>query len=118
MSFTQKDVIKLAHLARLDLDLGAITKTTLDSTEQDVTKQPLKHFAANITKDLNNILNMVAEISEIDTKHVEPMFHSSAMSQRLRNDEVTESNVVTTMQQIAPPGGAKNNLYIVPLVVE
>lgn len=57
-------------------------------------------------QDLNNILELVAQIEAIDTSQVEPMQHPIDLHQRLRPDEVTE---------IARD---ESTLYLVPNVFE
>lgn len=99
MSFTQRDVEKLAHLARL-----AISND--------------KSFDHSIVEDLSNILQLVSKISEINTTNVTPMEHSLDASQRCRPDTVTEPDVRTAMQKIAPANSTVAGLYLVPKVVE
>lgn len=98
MSFTQDDVKKLAHLARLALDD--------------------KSFDHSIVEDISNILQMIGQISEINTNDIEPMAHSQAAHQRCRPDEITEPNVRDAMQSIVPNNAVVAGLYLVPKVVE
>lgn len=109
MSFNKNDVAKLALLARLAIPdnhpNNHIDKTDLSSAD-------------SIADDLSNILKLIAKISSVDTKNVLPMAYPYSMQPHLRADVVTEPNVVAAMQAIAPVNGAKDNLYVVPLVVE
>ena len=95
MSLDKSDVEKIAHLARLAID------------EQDV---PV--YAGN----LSNILDLVEQMSAVDTDGVAPMAHPMDASQRLRKDEVTETNQRDHFQQIAP--SVEDGLYLVPKVIE
>ena len=52
----------------------------------------------------------------IDTKGVEPMAHAQDLSQRLREDRVTEENRRAAFQAVAPDTEA--GLYLVPKVIE
>ncbi|MGV6826462.1 MAG: Asp-tRNA(Asn)/Glu-tRNA(Gln) amidotransferase subunit GatC, partial [bacterium] len=55
-------------------------------------------------------------MNSVDTSGVTPMAHPLDMSQRLRPDEVTESDNRENFQSIAPQ--TENGLYLVPRVVE
>ena len=95
MSLERADVEKIAHLARLEV--GA------DEVE-------------SIATDLSNILDLVEQMSAVDTDGVVPMAHPLHMIQRLRADEVTEANRRETFQAIAPQ--TEGGLYLVPKVIE
>jgi len=95
MSLDNKEVSQIAYLSRLQVE-----ETSLES----------------ITADLNNILNLVKQLSELDTDSVEPMAHSIKMTQRLREDEVTETDQSEAFQSIAPKTGKSH--YLVPKVIE
>jgi len=95
MSLDKADVEKIAHLARLEIDAEDI---------------PL------YTRHLSGILQLVEQMNEVDTEGVEPMAHPLEMAQRLRPDEVTESNQREKFQKIAPQVEA--GLYLVPKVIE
>lgn len=112
MSFTKSEIARIAQLARL-----ATSENVLEHSNQSGNKQETA-FLNSIADDLSNILNLIKKIEEVDTKDVEPMSHPYPMLQRLRTDVVTEPNVVTEMQAIAPADSAKDNLYIVPPVIE
>ena len=95
MNFDQTDVEKIAHLARL-----AVTD---DEVQQ-------------LSGDLSRILDLVAQMEQVDTSDVEPMAHPLNMSQRLREDLVTEENHREVYQSIAP--ATDQGLYLVPKVIE
>ena len=95
MSLEKSDVEKIAHLARLAID------------ENDVPE-----YARN----LSNILGLVEQMSAVDTENVTPMAHPLDATQRLRADEVTETNQREHFQEIAP--SVENGLYLVPKVIE
>ncbi|MFQ5486823.1 MAG: Asp-tRNA(Asn)/Glu-tRNA(Gln) amidotransferase subunit GatC [Gammaproteobacteria bacterium] len=95
MSLTRSDVEKIAHLARLAL------------REEDIVPY---------TRTLSDILGLVEQMSAVDTQGVVPMAHPLDMAQRLRPDEVTESDQRDKFQAIAPQVEA--GLYLVPKVIE
>lgn len=95
MSLTADDVTKIAHLARLGIDV------------QDID---------DYTEDLSGILDLMAQMNELNTDHVQPMAHPLDQVQRLRPDTVSESNLRPEFQAIAPLVEA--GLYLVPKVIE
>ena len=95
MSLERTDVEKIAHLARL-----AVSEQELDS----------------VAGDLSNILELVEQMNAVDTTGVEPMAHPLHMVQRLRADEVSESDQRDHFQSIAPQ--TEEGLYLVPRVIE
>ncbi|MBI1423369.1 MAG: Asp-tRNA(Asn)/Glu-tRNA(Gln) amidotransferase subunit GatC [Gammaproteobacteria bacterium] len=95
MSLDSSDVKKIAHLARLAID------------EADI---PL--YATN----LSNILQLVEQMDSVNTDAVKPMAHPLDEVQRLREDEVTESNQREHFQENAPL--TEDGLYLVPKVIE
>lgn len=95
MSLTADEVKKIAHLARLGIDHREIE---------------------NYARDLSGILDLVAQMSGLDTERVAPMAHPMEQTQRLRIDRVTETNVREKFQTIAPQ--VERGLYLVPKVIE
>ena len=95
MSLTANDVKKIAHLARLNI------------TEDEV---------ALYATQLSQILEFIAQMNEVNTKTVEPLAHPLDVSQRSREDVVTEPNLRDLFQQCAPQVEA--GLYLVPKVID
>ncbi|HFC53152.1 MAG TPA: Asp-tRNA(Asn)/Glu-tRNA(Gln) amidotransferase subunit GatC [Gammaproteobacteria bacterium] len=95
MTLERADIEKIAHLARLRVDEGDI---------------PL------YTRNLSGILDLVEQMNQVDTTGVDPMAHPLEMGQRLRPDQVTETDQRARFQQIAPQVEA--GLYLVPKVIE
>jgi aspartyl-tRNA(Asn)/glutamyl-tRNA(Gln) amidotransferase subunit C len=95
MSLTTQDVEKVARLARL-----AMTAPEIESARAQ----------------LSGIFDLIAEMRAIDTEGIEPMSHAQDLSQRLRDDVVTETNQREAFQAIAPQVEA--GLYLVPKVIE
>ncbi len=95
MSLSEQQVKEIAHLARLSVDDGELEQTTAE---------------------LNNILGLMADLAKIDTEGVSPMAHPLNMSQRLREDEVSEIDQSEAFQAIAPQTGQSH--FLVPTVIE
>lgn len=101
MSLTRQDIIQVLKLARLS---GEHTR------EGD-----------SIQADLEKIMNMVNQISQVKTDNVSPMSHpleafGSVVAQPLRKDEVTEEDKREAYLKLAPQ--AQAGLYLVPPVIE
>lgn len=95
MALERPEVEKIAHLARLDLNEDDLPRTT---------------------ETLNNILGLIDRMQAVDTNGVEPLAHPLETTQRLRRDEVTETNQRDAYQAIAP--AVEDGLYLVPRVIE
>lgn len=95
MSLKAEDVTKIARLARLEIK----------AEDVDV-------YAG----ELSGILDFVDQLNAADTDDVEPMAHPLEQVQRLREDEVTETNRRERFQSIAPE--VEDGLYLVPKVIE
>jgi aspartyl-tRNA(Asn)/glutamyl-tRNA(Gln) amidotransferase subunit C len=95
VTISREDIEKVAVLARIRVD------------EEQVSA---------LEKDLGNILDLVDQLAAADTESVEPMAHPLNAVQRLRADEVTETNQRESFQAIAP--ATENGLYLVPRVIE
>jgi aspartyl-tRNA(Asn)/glutamyl-tRNA(Gln) amidotransferase subunit C len=89
------DVEKIAHLARLGINADDIPG-----------------YARNLT----DILAFVEQLNNVDTTGVEPLAHPLDATQRLRADEVTETNNREHFQRSAPE--TESGLYLVPQVIE
>lgn len=94
-TLTAKDVQKIADLAKLSIPEDALS---------------------HLTRDLENILNLVEKMNRIDTSLIQPLAHPVDTSQPLRADEVTEPNQRDLFQKNAP--SVETGLYIVPKFVE
>jgi aspartyl-tRNA(Asn)/glutamyl-tRNA(Gln) amidotransferase subunit C len=99
MALTPEDVSRIAHLARLDLS----------PAEQ----------AAMLTQ-LGGFFRIVEQMSAVDTSGVEPLYTPlsavQAVSLRLREDAVTETDQRSANQRSAP--AVEDGLFLVPKVIE
>ena len=101
MSLTNADVSKVARLARL-----AMTEAEIESSRAE----------------LSGIFDLIAEMQAVDTSRITPMSHAQDVSQRLREDAVTETDQRGLFQSIAPQyqgsPQVEAGLYLVPKVIE
>ncbi len=95
MALEQSDVEKIAQLARLDVDANE---------------------AQEVTKRISSILELIDQMQDVNTKNVAPLAHPFDAIQRLRPDEVTETDQREYLQAIAP--ATQDGLYLVPKVIE
>jgi aspartyl-tRNA(Asn)/glutamyl-tRNA(Gln) amidotransferase subunit C len=72
--------------------------------------------AGEVAKRLNRILSLVDEMQAVDTAGIEPMSHALDLVQRLRPDELTETDRRSLYQSVAP--AVEDGLYLVPKVIE
>ena len=95
VSLDKDQVQQIAVLARLEI--------TDDELAETVDK-------------LSRIVDFVDQLSAADTADVLPMAHPLDVAQRLRPDEVTETDDRDHIQENAP--AVENGLYLVPKVIE
>lgn len=95
MALDKSEVEKIAHLARLHM------------SAEDV---------GEVTKRITDILALIDQMQSVDTDNVEPLAHPLDVVQRLRADEVTETNRRDELQKLAPL--SENGLFLVPKVIE
>jgi aspartyl-tRNA(Asn)/glutamyl-tRNA(Gln) amidotransferase subunit C len=95
MALTFDDVLRIAHLARIDIDAPA---------------------AREVHAKLDAIFMLINELQAVDTTGIEPMSHAQDVSAPLRDDAVTESDHHADYQRVAP--AVEDGLYLVPRVIE
>ena len=95
MSISADQIRQAAHLARLEIK-----------------PEQVEAYAGQISR----ILDLMTELSKVDTQGVTPMAHPLAMTQRLRPDAVTEPDRRTDYQEHAP--SVQDGLFLVPKVLE
>ncbi|MCG2633337.1 MAG: Asp-tRNA(Asn)/Glu-tRNA(Gln) amidotransferase subunit GatC [Gammaproteobacteria bacterium] len=94
MSLSADEVRRVAHLARLGIDDSEVAATA---------------------EQLGRILQLVEQMSAVDTAGIAPLAHPLETSQRLRPDEVTEVVQREAVQGLS--GATENGLYLVPRVI-
>ena len=95
MSLNSADIKRIAHLARIEVSDAEAEATLIK---------------------LTGILGLIEQMQAVDTTGIVPMSHSQNVTQRLREDVVTETNERELFQSIAP--AIKDGLYLVPKVIE
>ena len=95
MAFDKTEVEKIAQLARLHIS---------DSEIDEVTGR------------ITDILALIDQMQSVDTDTVVPLAHPLDLTQRLREDDVTEFNRRGELQLLAPR--VEQGLYLVPKVIE
>jgi aspartyl-tRNA(Asn)/glutamyl-tRNA(Gln) amidotransferase subunit C len=90
-----EEIHRLARLARLELSAAE---------------------ADDMRAQINGILVMVDEMRAVDTTGVVPMSHPQEVTQRLREDRVTETDQRELFHSLAPE--VEDGLYLVPKVIE
>ena len=92
---SRDDIHRIAELARIEV------------SEEGV---------AALQHDLNGIFDLIEQMRAVDTTGVEPMAHAIDLTQRLREDRVTETDQHELFQSAAPR--VEDGLYLVPKVIE
>jgi aspartyl-tRNA(Asn)/glutamyl-tRNA(Gln) amidotransferase subunit C len=95
MPLSLDDVNRIAILARIELE---------------------KDEAATALAQLSDIFGMIEQMQAVNTSAITPMSHAQDVTQRLRDDVVTEPDQRSLFQTIAPQVEA--GLYLVPKVIE
>lgn len=95
MSLTPDQLQRIAMLARIDIDAEE---------------------SRGVAERLNQVLGLIDQLQSVDTRGVEPMSHALDQVQRLRPDEVTETDRRDDYQRGAP--AVEQGLYLVPKVIE
>lgn len=95
VSLTKDQVQHIATLARLELEAGEFD---------------------DVVDKLSRIVDFVDQLQAAATDDVLPMAHPLNMSQRLRGDEVTETDQRDFIQENAP--STEGGYYLVPKVIE
>ncbi len=95
MTLKPKQIHKLAKLAKLDIDDQSI---------------------AQISGQLDNIMQLIDQLQAADTAGVEPLSHPQDPNLRLREDTVTAEDRRDDFMQLTP--NHQDGLYLVPKVIE
>jgi len=95
VSLTREDVQKLCVLARLEIAPDEM---------------------ADVLAKLSDIVDLVSQLEAEDTTDVVPMAHPLDQTQKLRSDQITETDKHQLYQKNAPL--VEKDLYLVPKVIE
>ncbi len=94
MALTREEVLHVAKLARLSLDMG----------EVDL-----------FTRQLNDILAYVEKLQEVDTAGVPPMAHAVPVLNVFREDEVTPG--LSRDEALANAPATEGGTFVVPRII-
>lgn len=89
-------------------DIKRTAKLAQIETSEQEAQQTLKQLSA--------IFELIAQMQQVDTTGIVPMSHAQDMVQRLREDQITETDQHQLFQSIAPQ--VEDDLYLVPKVIE
>jgi len=95
VSLTKDDVMKVAHLARLELP---------------------ESESERLTADMNSILGYIDKLGELDTASVEPTSHAVPVSNAFREDEVMD--YFSAVEGLANAPDSEEGSFKVPRVIE
>ena len=95
MKISREEVLKVAHLARMELE---------------------ESEAERLTGDMNNILGYIDKLAELDTKNVEPTSHAVPVKNVFRDDERRES--LNVDEGLANAPDSAEGSFKVPKVIE
>lgn len=95
MSLTEADVQKIAKLARIAISKGE-----------------LSHFS----QELSRILDLAAELQAVNTDNVIPMASTAHLALSMREDKVTDGNMVDKILANAPQ--TECGYFVVTKVIE
>lgn len=94
MSLSKEEVLKVAHLSRLEFKEAEIE---------------------NFRGELNDILKFIEKLQEVNTEGVEPLYQVNDLENRFRPDTIKESLDKETALKNAPQ--KDDGMFIVPKVV-
>lgn len=95
MAITTDEVRGVAVLARLRIDEDKVD---------------------GVAERFGRVLDLVGELESVDTTGVLPMSNPHDMTQRLRADEITETNQRDSLQESAPE--VEDGFFLVPRVID
>jgi aspartyl-tRNA(Asn)/glutamyl-tRNA(Gln) amidotransferase subunit C len=95
MSLDPATVLRIAKLARLHIDQADVPR---------------------LQTELNGIIGWIEQLQEVDVDGIEPLTGAATMALRLRDDVVTDGNLLEAVLSNAPD--REGPFYGVPKVVE
>ena len=95
MKFDNDEIKKIAHLARININ---------------------KNEADKVGEKLEGILELIDQMTQVNTDGIEPMAHALDITQPLREDKVTEVDIREKSLKLS--NETHQSLFIVPRVIE
>lgn len=74
------------------------------------------HDSETLAKDVSAIMDFIEQLRGINTEGVTPLLHPLELQQRLRSDEVTETNHIEALAKLTP--FFSDNVYLVPNIMD
>lgn len=94
---TKADVLHVAKLAKLKL------------TEKEVEK---------FLSQLSSIVDYISELSEVDTKGVEPTSQTTGLINVLRDDKANPNQTLSAQKAVSGTDKVHNNLFVVDAILK
>ena len=95
MKFDNDEIKKIAHLARININ---------------------KNEADKVSEKLEGILELIDQMTQVNTDGIEPMAHALDITQPLRADKVTEVDIRKKSLKLS--NETDQSMFIVPRVIE
>ena len=95
MKFDNDEIKKIVHLARININ---------------------ENEAKKVSEKLEGILELIDQMTEVNTDSIEPMAHALDITQPLREDKVTEVDMREKSLKLS--NETDQSLFIVPRVIE
>ena len=95
MKFDNDEIKKVAHLARININ---------------------ENEADKVGEKLEGILELIDQMTQVNTDGIEPMAHALDINQPLREDKVTEADIREKSLKLS--NETDQSLFIVPRVIE
>jgi len=95
MKFDNDEIKKIAQLARININ---------------------KNEADKVGEKLEGILELIDQMTQVNTDGIEPMAHALDITQPLREDKVTEVDIRKKSLKLS--NETNQSLFIVPRVIE
>jgi aspartyl-tRNA(Asn)/glutamyl-tRNA(Gln) amidotransferase subunit C len=95
MKFDNDEIKKVAHLARININ---------------------ENEADKVGEKLEGILELIDQMTQVNTDGIEPMAHALDINQPLREDKVTEADIREKSLKLS--NETNQSLFIVPRVIE
>ena len=95
MKFDNDEIKKVAHLARININ---------------------ENEADKVGEKLEGILELIDQLTQVNTDGSEPMAHALDINQPLREDKVTEADIREKSLKLS--NETNQSLFIVPRVIE
>lgn len=92
---TNKDIKKIARLARIEVD---------------------EESCESLSKQVGAVISWIEQLSEVDTKNVEPLTNVNQKNLTLVKDVISDGNIADDVLRNAK--NAKYNYFSVPKVIE